>query len=304
MSREQRTPAQPVLDFGSGARAQVALRKSATFFRRNPAAAFSLGFLVFMAVVSTVLAPVIATHDPKVVDFPDKLQGPSPRHFFGTDQAGRDLFSRAVYGGRFSLIVGFSVASIATAAAIVVGLISAWFSLADKIIMRVVDGMLAIPGLLLAIAFLTIFGHTVLILIGVLALGGVAGGSRVARSSVLSLKNQVYVEAARAVGAPTWRIMARHVIPNMLAPMMVFGTVLVPGAILGEASLAFLGAGIDPGTPTWGNMMGEARAWMSRHSWMMFWPGIAITLTVLAFSVGGDVLRDVMDPRLRGSEHA
>jgi peptide/nickel transport system permease protein len=202
------------------------------------------------------------------------------------------------------LLVGFSVALLAAGAAIIVGLISGWFPLADKVIMRVVDGMLAIPTLLLAIAVMVIFGPTVINVIGVLALGAVPSGSRVARAAVLSQKNQAFVEAARALGAPTSRIMSHHVVPNMIAPMAVVATVNVAGAILAEASLAFLGAGIDPGFPTWGNMMGEARAYMSRHSWMMFWPGMAITLVVLAFAVGGDVLRDVMDPRLRGSEQA
>jgi peptide/nickel transport system permease protein len=282
----------------------VALRKSATFFRRNPAAAISLGFLLVLVLVTTVLAPVLATHDPRKLAMPDRLEGPSPRHFFGTDQVGRDLYSRSVYGGRFSLLVGFSVALLAAGAAIIVGLISGWFPLADKVIMRVVDGMLAIPTLLLAIAVMVIFGPTVINVIGVLALGAVPSGSRVARAAVLSQKNQAFVEAARALGAPTSRIMSHHVVPNMIAPMAVVATVNVAGAILAEASLAFLGAGIDPGFPTWGNMMGEARAYMSRHSWMMFWPGMAITLVVLAFAVGGDVLRDVMDPRLRGSEQA
>ena len=282
----------------------MALRKSATFFRRNPAAAISLGFLLVLVLVTTVLAPVLATHDPRKLAMPDRLEGPSPRHFFGTDQVGRDLYSRSVYGGRFSLLVGFSVALLAAGAAIIVGLISGWFPLADKVIMRVVDGMLAIPTLLLAIAVMVIFGPTVINVIGVLALGAVPSGSRVARAAVLSQKNQAFVEAARALGAPTSRIMSHHVVPNMIAPMAVVATVNVAGAILAEASLAFLGAGIDPGFPTWGNMMGEARAYMSRHSWMMFWPGMAITLVVLAFAVGGDVLRDVMDPRLRGSEQA
>ena len=211
MSQEESPPARRTLEVEPSGGAQVALRKSATFFRRNPAAAISLGFLLVLVLVTTVLAPVLATHDPRKLAMPDRLEGPSPRHFFGTDQVGRDLYSRSVYGGRFSLLVGFSVALLAAGAAIIVGLISGWFPLADKVIMRVVDGMLAIPTLLLAIAVMVIFGPTVINVIGVLALGAVPSGSRVARAAVLSQKNQAFVEAARALGAPT---SADHVAPR------------------------------------------------------------------------------------------
>ncbi len=300
MSQERRIPARAVLDIGPRRRAKVALRKSATLLRRNPGLSFGLGLLAFMVLV-TLLAPVIATHDPRELNLEDLQQGPSTRHYFGADFLGRDLFSRTVYGGRFSLMVGFSVATLASVMAIVVGLISGWYPLADKIIMRVVDGLLAIPSFLLAIAVIVAFGATVQNVILILALGSVPSASRITRVSVLTLKNQMFVEAARAVGVPTWRILARHIVPNMVAPIIVYASFLTAGAILAEAGLSFLGVGVDLGTPTWGNIMSGGRDDMTRNPWIMFWPGMAITVTVLAFSIAGDALRDILDPRLRGT---
>ena len=300
MSLERRSPAQAVLEVGPRERAQSVLGKSATLLRRNPALAFALGLLAFMVLVA-VLAPVIATHDPHEPALEDLHQGPSTRHYFGADFIGRDLFSRTVYGGRFSLMVGFSVAILTSVMAIVVGLISGWYPLADKIIMRVVDGLLAIPTILLAIAVIVAFGATVQNVILVLAFGSVPSASRITRVSVLTLKTQTFVEAAYAIGVPTWRILARHIVPNMVAPIIVYASFLTAGAILSEAGLSFLGVGVDLGTPTWGNMMSGGRDDMTRNPWIMFWPGMAITVTVLAFSIGGDALRDILDPRLRGA---
>ena len=300
MSRQQRSPARAVLEVAPPARAQVALRKSAILLRRNPALAFALCLLAFMVLVA-VLAPVLATHNLREPSLAAMNEGPSPRHYFGTDLVGRDLFSRTVYGGRFSLLVGFSVAILTSVMAIVVGLISGWYPVADKIIMRVVDGLLAIPTILLAIAVILVFGATVLNVILILAFGSVPAASRITRVSVLTMKNQMFVDAARAVGAPTWRILARHIVPNMFAPVIVYASFLTAGAILAEAGLAFLGAGVDLGTPTWGNLMALGKDDMSHNPWVMFWPGMAITVTVLAFSIGGDALRDILDPRLRGA---
>ena len=199
------------------------------------------------------------------------------------------------------MMVGFSVAILTSVMAIVVGLISGWYPLADKIIMRVVDGLLAIPTILLAIAVIVAFGATVQNVILVLAFGSVPSASRITRVSVLTLKTQTFVEAAYAIGVPTWRILARHIVPNMVAPIIVYASFLTAGAILSEAGLSFLGVGVDLGTPTWGNMMSGGRDDMTRNPWIMFWPGMAITVTVLAFSIGGDALRDILDPRLRGA---
>ena len=296
----RRSSAQAVLELGPGARAQVALRKFATLLRRYPALGFALGLLAFMTIM-TLLAPVLATHDLRVPNMAEIHQGPSTRHYFGTDMIGRDLYSRTVYGGRMSLIVGFSVAVLTIVGAVAVGLISGWYQLADKIIMRVVDGLLAIPGILLAIAVIMVFGATVVNMILILAFGGIPSASRITRVSVLTLKNQVFVEGARAIGAPTWRILVRHILPNMVAPLIVYASFATAGAILAEAGLAFLGAGISLGTPTWGNMIALGRDSMIDNPWMMFWPGLMITITVMGFAVGGDALRDILDPRLRGT---
>ena len=301
MSRQQGSPARAVLEVAPPARAQVALRKSAILLRRNPALAFALGLFALIVLV-TLLAPVIATHNLREPSLAAMNEGSQVlATTSGTDLVGRDLFSRTVYGGRFSLLVGFSVAILTSVMAIVVGLISGWYPVADKIIMRVVDGLLAIPTILLAIAVILVFGATVLNVILILAFGSVPAASRITRVSVLTMKNQMFVDAARAVGAPTWRILARHIVPNMFAPVIVYASFLTAGAILAEAGLAFLGAGVDLGTPTWGNLMALGKDDMSHNPWVMFWPGMAITVTVLAFSIGGDALRDILDPRLRGA---
>ena len=299
MSQQRGSPAQASLEVAQPAFSQTALRKSATLLRRNPSLALALGLFALIVLVA-LLAPVLATHNLREPSLADLNQGPSTRHYFGTDLIGRDLFSRTIYGGRFSLLVGFSVAILTSVMAIVVGLISGWYPVADKIIMRIVDGLLAIPTILLAIAVILVFGATVLNVILILAFGSVPSASRITRVSVLTLKNQTFVDAARAVGAPTWRILARHILPNMFAPTIIYASFLTAGAILAEAGLAFLGAGVDLGTPTWGNLMALGKDDMSHNPWVMFWPGMAITVTVLAFSIGGDALRDILDPRLRG----
>lgn len=262
--------------------------------------ASAVGLLAFM-VLTAVLSPVLSTHDPKAPNVPDRLEGPSLDHWFGTDGFGRDLYSRTLSGGRVALVVGFGVAFLTTVIGVVVGLITGYYPLADKIIMRFVDGIMAMPAFLLAIAIMTLLGATVFNIIATLSIVLAPGTIRVARSSVLSLSNEPFVDAARAIGAGAPRILLRHIRPNMLAPVVVMASFVTALAILIESSLSFLGVGVNPDTPTWGNIMGEARNHMSRNPWLMFWPGMAITLTVLAFNLAGDGLRDALDPRLRGS---
>ena len=281
--------------FSPSAYLRAGLRLSA----RNPAMATAVALLAFM-VLTAFLSPVLSTHDPKAPNVPDRLEGPSLDHWFGTDGFGRDLYSRTLSGGRVALIVGFGVAFLTTIIGMAVGLITGYYPLADKIIMRVVDGIMAMPAFLLAIAIMTLLGATVFNIIVTLSIVLAPGTIRVARSSVLSLSNEPFVDAARAIGASAPRVLLRHIRPNMLAPVVVMASFVTALAILIESGLSFLGVGVNPDTPTWGNIMGEARNHMSRNPWLMFWPGMAITLTVLAFNLAGDGLRDILDPRLRG----
>ncbi len=296
-ARDSATPASVV----SGAfRPSKYLRAAFRFSVRNPAMATAGALLAFM-VLTAVLSPVLSTHDPKAPNVPDRLQGPSVNHWFGTDGFGRDLYSRTLSGGRVALVVGFGVAFVTTIIGVAVGLITGYYPIADKIIMRVVDGIMAMPAFLLAIAIMTLLGATVFNIIATLSIVLAPGTIRVARSSVLSLSNEPFVDAARAIGAGAPRILLRHIRPNMIAPVIVMASFVTALAILIESGLSFLGVGVNPDTPTWGNIMGEARNHMSRNPWLMFWPGMAITLTVLAFNLAGDGLRDALDPRLRGS---
>ena len=276
------------------------LRAALRFSARNPAMATAGALLAFM-VLTAVFSPVLSTHDPKAPNVPDRLQGPSVNHWFGTDGFGRDLYSRTLSGGRVALLVGFGVAFLTTIIGVAVGLITGYYPLADKIIMRVVDGVMAMPAFLLAIAIMTLLGATVFNIIVTLSIVLAPCTIRVARSSVLSLSNEPFVDAARAIGASAPRILLRHIRPNMIAPVVVMASFVTALAILIESGLSFLGVGVNPDTPTWGNIMGEARNHMSRNPWLMFWPGAAITLTVLAFNLAGDGLRDALDPRLRGA---
>ena len=297
--RAQETP-QSLLREGAAARLARLLRRGARLTARNPAMAMAVALLSFM-VFTALLSPVLSTHDPKAPNVPDRLQGPSPSHWFGTDGFGRDLYSRTLSGGRVALVVGFGVAFFTTIIGVVVGLFTGYYPIADKIVMRVVDGIMAMPAFLLAIAIMTLLGATVFNIIVTLSIVLAPSTIRVARSSVLSLTNEPFVDAARAIGAGAPRILFRHIRPNMIAPVIVMASFITALAILIESGLSFLGVGVNPDTPTWGNIMGEARNFMSRNPWLMFWPGAAITLTVLAFNLGGDGLRDMLDPRLRGS---
>ncbi len=295
-----RDPSAPASVVSGAFRPSTYLRAALRFSVRNPAMATAGALLAFM-VLTAVLSPVLSTHDPKAPNVPDRLQGPSVNHWFGTDGFGRDLYSRTLSGGRVALVVGFGVAFVTTIIGVAVGLITGYYPIADKIIMRVVDGIMAMPAFLLAIAIMTLLGATVFNIIATLSIVLAPGTIRVARSSVLSLSNEPFVDAARAIGAGAPRILLRHIRPNMIAPVIVMASFVTALAILIESGLSFLGVGVNPDTPTWGNIMGEARNHMSRNPWLMFWPGMAITLTVLAFNLAGDGLRDALDPRLRGS---
>ena len=264
-----------------------------------------LASLIFVAllVVLAVLAPVLQTHDPVRNDLRAVLVGPSVDHYFGTDPNGRDVFSRLVGGARVSIFVGFAAVGFGTTAAVLIGVISGFAGgAADYIIQRIMDAVMAIPGLILLLAVVSVLEPSLTNLVIALCIFVVPGTVRVVRGEVLVARQYDYVDAARALGASTQRMMFRHVLPNVMAPILIIASVTVGQAILIEASLGFLGLGIPPPDPTWGNMLsGANRRYMVDAPWLVIAPGLAISLTVLSFNMLGDALRDILDPRMRGT---
>ena len=259
------------------------------------------GLIVVGMLFMALAASLVATHDPKGIDTLNQLEGPSWGHFFGTDQLGRDIYSRVVWGARTSLTIGFATVAIGTALAVVMGTLSAylggWF---DMLFQRVVDAIMALPGLILIITVVAFVGPGMVNLIFILAVLVAPGSSRVVRGSVLTTQENQYVEAARALGANDLRIVMRHILPNIMAPIIIIATLGLGTIILAEAGLSFLGFGVPEPTASWGRMLSiDGRRWMQTAPWIAIFPGIAITLAVFGFNMLGDALRDVLDPRLR-----
>jgi len=268
--------------------------------RRHPMLLIGIAILIFMALLA-IFAPVLWTIDPTAVDPRNRLNAPGPNWWFGTDFIGRDVWSRTIYGTRVSLAVGFAVGAMSAVTAAFFGLIAGYFNTVDLIVMRIMDAIMSIPHILLAIALVSMVGGSVPIVIFAIWFVTFPRAVRVVRSSVLSLREEVYVEAARAIGAKTPRILWFHVLPGTIAPLMVTGTLIIAGAILTEAILSFLGAGIDPETPAWGSMMADGRRTISMAIWVVGIPGGFLTLTVLGINMIGDNLRDILDPKLSRS---
>jgi ABC-type dipeptide/oligopeptide/nickel transport system permease subunit len=272
-------------------------------FRRNRLAMIGLGFIVLL-ILAAIFAPLITSFDP-VTDraLGHYREGPSKDHWFGTDNIGRDVFSRIVYGARISLRVGIIATAITLVIGVLLGATAGFFGgFIDGAVMRLTDILLAIPYVVLAIAIASVMKpgeRTVMIVLGVTSWLAIA---RIVRASFLSMKELEYVEAARALGFSRWRIMFRHILPNAMQPIIVYGTIAVGAAILAEAALAFLGVGIPPPTPSWGVMVLEGKGNLANAFHLLFFPGMAILLTVLAFVFVGDGLRDALDPKLRGRE--
>ncbi len=264
---------------------------------KNPNMILGIVLLSAMTIMA-IFSPWIASADPREIDTINRLQSPSGEYWFGTDHLGRDLFARAVYGSRLSLTVGIAVAIITMAFGVVLGLVSGYYRTLDSIIMRLMDGLMAIPSFLLAIALVAMLGASLQNVIIALSVVETPRVVRVVRSSVLTLRERVYVEAAEAIGARSERIMAMHIFPNTVPPLIVQGTYIFALAILVEAGLSFLGAGTPPDIPSWGNIMGEARLYVRVAEWIMFFPGVFLSLTVLAVNLIGDGLRDTLDPTL------
>jgi peptide/nickel transport system permease protein len=264
----------------------------------NPAAVCSIIFLV-IALLTAVFAPLLTPHDPTFLDPAVRLQGPSAEHWMGTDDRGRDVFSRVIYGGRVSLAIGLSVTLAAALIGSVLGLLSGYFPPLDTPLMRTLDGLMAFPSILLAIAIMASLGPSAVNVFMALAVVYTPTVARLVRSTTLVIKQQAYVESARSIGMTDDAILRRYVFPNGLSPLIVQCTFVVAFAIISEASLSFLGAGVDPETPTWGNMLRDGQRVLQVAWWLALFPGTALVLTVLSLNLLGDALRDALDPRVR-----
>jgi peptide/nickel transport system permease protein len=259
-----------------------------------------IGSVLLLAVLLVaVLAQVLASHNPLLVRPEIRLSPPSADHRFGTDNFGRDLYSRTVYGARLSLLVGGMVALLAALVGTTLGLLGGYYDKVDIVLMRIMDGMMAFPGIVLAVGIMAAMGPHVANVIVALSIVQTPRVVRVVRSVVIGLRNMQYVEAARCIGVSDWRMLLRHILPNCVSPLVVQCTFIFGEAVLGEASLSFLGVGAPPEIPSWGVILGEARLYIRTAPWMIFLPGMALTLTVLALNLVGDGIRDWLDPRLR-----
>jgi peptide/nickel transport system permease protein len=272
-------------------------RWAQTLFR-NPVTIIAAVFLLFV-VLAAVFAPLLTSHDPTFLDPGVRLQGPSRDHWLGTDDRGRDIFSRVIYGGRVSLMIGVSVTLAAAAIGSVLGLLSGYFHKLDTPIMRTLDGLMAFPSILLAIAIMASLGPSAVNVFLALVVVYTPTIARLVRSTTLVTRQQPYVESARSIGMTDGGILFRYVYPNGWSPLIVQCTFVVAFAIISEASLSFLGAGVDPETPTWGNMLRDGQRVLQSAWWLALFPGIALVLTVLSLNLLGDALRDALDPRGR-----
>ncbi len=264
----------------------------------NPVTALSALFLI-VALLAAIFAPLLTPFDPTFLDPAVRLQGPSAEHPLGTDDRGRDVFSRVIYGGRVSLAIGISVTIAAALLGSLLGLLSGYFPLLDTPLMRTLDGLMAFPSILLAIAIMASLGTSAVNVFIALVVVYTPTVARLVRSTTLVTKQQPYVESARSIGMTNGEILLRYVFPNGLSPLIVQCTFVVAFAIISEASLSFLGAGVDPETPTWGNMLRDGQRVLQVAWWLALFPGIALVLTVLTLNLLGDALRDALDPRGR-----
>jgi len=273
---------------------------AATLGRRNVLASIGM-VLVAVFVVFALFAPWIAPQNPSNIDLPSRLQPPSGAHWFGTDELGRDIFSRVIYGARISMLVGSSVVAGSLLLGMILGSIAGYYGgLSDKFFNVVVmNAFLSFPGILLAIAFVAFLGPGIFNLILALCIGGWVGYARLVRAQVLAVKEKEFVEAARALGASDWRIITRHILPNIIQPVIVQAAIGMAGAVLAEATMSFLGLGVPPPTASWGSMLNDGRAHLFDAPHLVLFPALAVMLAVLSFNFIGDALRDYMDPRSR-----
>ncbi|MDR6871498.1 peptide/nickel transport system permease protein [Bosea sp. BE125] len=274
--------------------------KKRSYLRKHPAVTVG-GVLLLLMILIAIFAPLLWTVDPTAISTSRRTRVPSELYWFGTDMLGRDIYSRVTYGARVSLLVGFSVAFLASVIGLAVGLFAGFVRWADGIVMRIIDGMMSIPPILLAIALMALTRGSVQNVIIAITIAEIPRVARLVRSVVLSLREQPYVEAAISQGARVPRIIFRHILPNTVAPMMVQATYICASAMIVEAILSFIGAGVPPSTPSWGNIMAEGRALWQVRPHIIFFPALFLSITVLAVNLLGDGLRDSLDPRLAKS---
>ncbi len=256
-------------------------------------------FVLFVIALLAVLAPWVAPHSPSRLSIVNRLRTPGGAWLFGTDEFGRDVLSRTIYAGQLSLVVGAAATAFACVVGITLGIVAGFFRKADAVMSRLVDAMMAFPDILLAIALVAALGPSLATVIVALGIVYAPRLARIVRASTLVIRELPYVEAARALGVPTWRIMTRHVLRNLISPILVQATFIFAYAMLAEAGLSFLGVGVSPEIPTWGTMIASGRQYIGQADWMTVFPGVAIVLTVLSLQLVGDGLRDLLDPRLR-----
>ena len=278
--------------------APVKVRRGAVGFLRNNLTVTIGGVLLLVLVLIGIFAPYLGTVDPTALAPAKRLRAPSELYWFGTDALGRDIYSRVIFGTRVSLTVGLSVAALATLAGLAIGLISGFVRWADGIIMRIMDGLMSIPPILLAIALMALTRGSVGNVIMAITVAEIPRVSRLVRGVVLSLREQPYVDAAIASGTRTPMIILRHILPNTLAPLLVQATYVCASAMIVEAILSFIGAGTPPTIPSWGNIMAEGRALWQVKPFIVFFPAAFLSVTVLAVNLLGDGLRDALDPRM------
>ncbi len=268
--------------------------------RRNPLAAMGVVLIAIFAIFA-IFAPWMAPQDPAQIDLPHRLAGPSPLHWCGTDELGRDISSRLIYGARISMLVGTCVVAGSLLLGLIIGSIAGYYGgKIDRFVNVVVmNAFLSFPGILLAIAFVAFRGPGIFNLVLALSLGGWVGYARLVRAQVLATRDREYVEAARALGASDWRVIVRHILPNIIQPIIVQAAIGMAGAILAEATMSFLGLGVPPPTASWGSMLNDGRAHLFDAPHLVLFPAAAVMLAVLSFNFIGDALRDYLDPRSR-----
>jgi peptide/nickel transport system permease protein len=303
MAATETAPATPVRPLRRGRSPLAGISPSSRWYwvrtlLENPVALVSAIVVLGMVVVA-LLAPVLAPRDPTFLDPVIRLQGPSDDYPLGTDDSGRDVLSRVIYGARISLLIGVSVTLAVACLGSVLGLVSGYYDRLDMPIMRVMDGLMAFPSILLAIAIMASLGPSTWNVFIALTVVYTPSVARLVRGSTLTLRSQPYVESARAIGAKDHVILRRYIFANALSPLIVQCTFVVAFAIISEASLSFLGAGVDPETPTWGNMLRDGQRVLQRAWWLSIFPGCALVVTVLTLNLLGDGLRDALDPRAR-----
>ena len=277
------------------------LRRCCHIVRAKPLGAVG-GLCIVLLVGMAIFASALAPYDPVQINSADRLHPPGTVYPLGTDDFGRDILSRVIYGARISMLIGLGAVAISTVLATLLGVLSGFYGgKVDTVLQRCIDTLMAFPGLVVLLTIMAILGQGLGNVILALGIGGTAGNARIIRSAVLTIKENPYIEAARALGCRDWHLILHYILPNIAAPIMVVATLGLGTAILAEASLSFLGFGVPPPTPSWGGMLsGSGRTYMLKAPWMAIFPGVALSLAVFGFNMLGDALRDLLDPKLRG----